>query len=450
MTTYWCEHATLPTGTVAGVRLTIEGDRIASIQRRAQADVADVRLPGVTMPGLANAHSHVFHRGLRARTHGAGFDFFQWRERMYALMGRLDPENFHALARATFAEMALAGITLVGEFHHVHHDRKGKPYGDRNAMGLALKLAAEEAGIRLTLIDTVYLAGGLDGTGYLPPSGTQKRFSDKDVDRWASRVQALPETAMLRLGAGIHSVRAVPRDQLAQVAEVARSRVGGTRTHDVPLHAHVSEALSENAATQACYGLTPAQLLAEEGVLGPHTTAIHATHVDEAEVRLLGRSGTGVCLCPTTQCDLADGLGPTAQLRQAGVPTCLGTDQHVHIDMWQEMQALELYERVRSGERGQLAPLELVHMATEQGYRALGWPEGGRLEVGALADFQSVRLDSVRTVGSKPAQVLHSAAAFDVDTVVVGGRCIVEGGRHRLGSIALQLRLALDNLTDEG
>ncbi len=118
-------------------------------------------LGGVTLPGLANGHSHAFHRGLRGRTHASGGTFWTWRELMYALAARLDPDSYLSLARAVFAEMALAGFTVVGEFHYLHHDQGGRAYADPNAMGQALIQAATEAGIRLTLIDACYLSGGL-------------------------------------------------------------------------------------------------------------------------------------------------------------------------------------------------------------------------------------------------------------------------------------------------
>ncbi|MCM0678415.1 formimidoylglutamate deiminase, partial [Micromonospora phytophila] len=196
-----------------------------------------VRLPGLTLPGLANAHSHAFHRALRGRTQGGRGDFWTWREQMYAVAARLDPDSYLALARATYAEMALAGVTCVGEFHYLHHNPDGTPYDDPNAMGQALVEAAAHAGIRLTLLDTCYLTAGVDAQ---PLAGPQLRFGDGDALRWAERVTAFtPANTHARVGAAIHSVRAVPAGQLATVAGWADRR-------GAPLHVHLSEQPAEN------------------------------------------------------------------------------------------------------------------------------------------------------------------------------------------------------------
>src|SRR4051812_9555632 len=192
VTTYWCEHAQLATGPVAGVRVGVEDGRIVTVDPGVDPTPGDERLPGLVLPGFANAHSHAFHRALRGRTHDLGGTFWTWRQRMYAIAGRLDPDSYLALARATYAEMALAGITCVGEFHYLHHPPGGGRYGDPNAMAAALVQAAGDAGIRLTLLDTCYLAGGLDGNGHLPLDAVQARFSDGDADAWAARVALLP------------------------------------------------------------------------------------------------------------------------------------------------------------------------------------------------------------------------------------------------------------------
>ncbi len=277
-----------------------------------------VRLPGLTLPGLANAHSHAFHRALRGRTHGGRGDFWSWREQMYAVTDRLDPDSYLALARAVYAEMALAGITCVGEFHYLHHGPGGTPYDDPNAMSAALVEAAAHAGIRLTLLDTCYLTASVDGQ---PLAGPQRRFGDGDALRWADRVAAFtPDGAHARLGAAIHSVRAVPAEQLATVAGWADRR-------DAPLHVHLSEQPAENDACRAVHGRTPTGLLADHGVLGRSTTAVHATHPTSADLNLLGESRTGVCLCPTTERDLADGIGPARRMADAGSPAQPGQRQ---------------------------------------------------------------------------------------------------------------------------
>ncbi|NJP32128.1 formimidoylglutamate deiminase [Micromonospora thermarum] len=397
-----------------------------------------VRLPGLTLPGLANAHSHAFHRALRGRTHGGRGDFWTWRDVMYTVAGRLDPDSYLALARAVYAEMALAGITCVGEFHYLHHGPGGKPYDDPNAMGAALVEAAAHAGIRLTLLDTAYLTATVDGQ---PLVGPQRRFGDGDALRWAQRVDAFtPDNAHARVGAAIHSVRAVPADQLATVAGWADRR-------GVPLHVHLSEQPAENDACRAVHGCSPTRLLADRGVLGRHTTAVHATHPTSADVTLLGDSGTGICLCPTTERDLADGIGPARRMAEAGSPLSLGSDSHAVVDLFEEARAVELDERLRTRKRGHFTADELFTAATAAGHAALGWGDAGRLSVGDRADLVTVRLDGARTAGVPPVGAFFAASAADVTQVVVDGRVVVRDGRHLTVDVPTELRAAIAEVT---
>jgi len=408
------------------VQLAVTEGRITAVTVGVLPEPGDVQLAGLTIPGPANAHSHAFHRALRGRTHAGRGSFWTWREWMYAAASRLEPDSYLVLARAAYAEMALAGWTAVGEFHYLHHQPGGAAYADPNAMGEALVQAAAEAGIRLTLLDTLYLAGGLGADGHLPLDEVQRRFTDGRVAAWAARTAALTDGPLVRHGRAVHSVRAVPIRALREVAGLADGR---------PLHVHLSEQPAENEAALAHYGLTPTGILAEARLLGPTTTAVHATHLTDADITLLGDSGTGACFCPTTERDLADGIGPARQLVDAGAPLSLGSDQHAVVDPFAELQALEGHERLRWLERGRLTVEDLLTALSPNGYRALGWPEGGRLEVGALADLTTVRVDSPRTAGSLPEQALYAASAADVTSVVVGGETVVSAGEHRLGDV---------------
>ncbi len=423
---YWAEHALLPGGAASAVTVAVAGGVIRSVEAGTRPDGA-IRLPGVLLPGFANAHSHAFHRALRGRTHDGGGTFWTWRERMYSVASRLDPDTYLALARAAYAEMALAGVTAVAEFHYLHHAPGGRPYADPHAMDHALRRAATDAGIRLTLLDTCYLAGGFD----TPLDDVQRRFADRDADAWAERAAGAD-------GVAVHSVRAVPREALEVVAAAAAGR---------PLHVHLSEQPAENAACLARHGLTPTGLLAAEGVLSPATTAVHATHVTGDDIALLGAGGTGACFCPTTERDLADGIGPARALRDAGVALSLGSDQNAVVDLIEEARALEMHERLASGERGRLTPADLLAAITA--HAALGRPDAGRLAAGAPADLVAVRTDSVRTAGCAPAQILLAATASDVDTVVVDGRVVVDGGRHRLGDVGTLLHDAIAPLWED-
>lgn len=440
---YWCELAWLGgDGADSGVAIEVEDDRITAVTRGVvSAPGGAVSLAGVTLPGLANAHSHAFHRALRGTTQSGPGNFWTWRERMYALADRLDPDGYLALARATFAEMVLAGITLVGEFHYLHRDRDGRSYTNPNEMGEAIIRAASEAGVRITLLDACYLQAG-NGAEL---TGVQRRFGDGDAPRWAERVDKLDTAAgsAVRIGAAIHSVRAVDPAAAATVAAWATAR-------EVPLHAHVSEQQAENEACVAAHGRTPTGLLADAGAVHSRFTAVHATHVTGDDISILGRAHATCCLCPTTERDLADGVGPAAHLRDAGSPLALGTDSHAVIDLFEEARGVELDERLITGERGTHAAHELLTAASVAGYTSLGWPDGGRIAAGAPADFVTVGLDSVRLAGTEAEHVLDAVvfagAAADVHHVVVGGRPIVRDGVHQTLDVGRELNDAITAL----
>jgi formiminoglutamate deiminase len=433
---YWCEWGWLDGGPVEGVLLCVADGRFAAVTPGVPAPAEATRLAGLTLPGLANAHSHAFHRALRGRAEGGRGTFWTWRDGMYAVASRLDPDSYHRLARAVYAEMALAGIACVGEFHYVHHAPDGTPYDDPNAMGHALIAAAAEAGIRITLLDAAYLTSTVDGR---PLAGPQRRFGDGSAKAWAERVAALRGGAHARVGAAVHSVRAVPPAAIATVAAASEG---------APLHAHLSEQRAENEACRRVHGRTPTEVFADAGALGARMTAVHATHLTDTDRTELGDSDTSVCLCPTTERDLADGIGPARALADAGSPLCLGSDSHAVVDLFEEARGLEAHERLRTERRGHFAPLELVRAATAAGHVSLGWPDAGVLAVGARADLVTLALDSVRTAGVRPAQALYAATAADVRHVVVDGVVVVRDGVHTLvPDVAAELAAAIAAVT---
>ncbi|GII75027.1 formimidoylglutamate deiminase [Sphaerisporangium rufum] len=440
--TYWCELAWLHPGeAVAGVLVGVEGGRFAEVRPGVTAPPpGTVRLAGLTLPGLADAHSHAFMRVLRGRAQTGVADFAGWRDRLYALAGRLDPDTYLQLARAVFAEMAMAGVTCVGEFHYLHHGPGGRRYDDPNVMGHALVEAARDAGVRLTLLDACYLTAGIGA----PLEDTQLRFGDGDAHRWAERVDDLAGEYLkcedVVIGAAVHSVRACPPEQMPVVAELAHRRA-------VPLHVQVSERATENAHCVETYCATPVRVLYEHGILGPRTTAVHATHLADADVALLGGSATHVCVCPTTEWDLGDGVGPARRLLEAGSPITMGSDSNAVIDLLAEARALELGERLACGRRGHWPAAELLAAVTMVGQASLGHPDAGFIVPGARADLVSVRLDSVRTAGARPAvagdMMIFGATAADVHSVVSGGRRVVVEGGHVLGDVGALLAAAI-------
>lgn len=422
------------------VLVEVDASRITSVTTGVKAPRDAIRLRGALLPGLVNAHSHAFHRALRGTTQRGRGDFWAWRNAMYSVAQQLDPETYRELAVATYSEMALAGITAVGEFHYLHHGPAGRRYSDPNEMGAALISAAEVAGIRLTLLDTCYLRGGIRGG---PLDEVQMRFSDGDVDSWAARADDLEPTPMARVGAAVHSVRAVDKPSIESVAEWARKR-------EVPLHTHVSEQRAEVEECMQVAGMSPVEVLAEAGCLGAATTAVHATHLSGVDVELLGRSHTCVCVCPTTERDLGDGIGPAAPLTEAGSALCFGSDSHAIVDLFEEARAVELNQRLAREVRGLHDADALLAGATETGAQSLGW-HAGRLEPGALADFIVVDLETPRLAGTEvddlAAHLVFAATAADVTDVVVGGRQIVENRKHlRVPDVGGALARAIDKL----
>jgi formiminoglutamate deiminase len=345
-----------------------------------------------SVAGLANCHSHVFHRALRGQVTGAD-SFWTWRGQMYALAAALDPALLFDLATATYAEMRLAGIRTVGEFHYLHHGPDGRSYDDPNEMGEALIAAARQSGVRIALLDTCYLAAGAGR----PPEGVQVRFTDGTAAAWAERVEALAHRHAAAddvvVGAAIHSVRAVPRDQLATVA---------TAFPEAPLHVHVSEQPAENDECLAATGLTPVGLLAEAGAWTPRTTAVHATHLTDDDVRTVGTARSFACFCPTTEAELADGIGPSVELRAAGARLTLGSDSNTVIDLFAEARAVEMHQRLATGVRGSWSADQLWTAATTTGHESLGFGEAAPIDVDV----------SVRTAGA--AELLWAATAADV------------------------------------
>lgn len=426
---YWCAQAWLPAGVTDRVAIAVDGGRIASVEMGVEPAAGDEVLGGLVLPGARNAHSHAFHRALRGRTHEGG-TFWTWRKEMYAVAAALTPALYRKLARAVYAEMVVGGFTGVGEFHYLHHAPGGAPY-ENHDMERALAGAAGEAGIRLVLLDTCYLRAGVEPGSELSPE--QLRFSDGTVAAWRNRHEtlrdALAGATRVRLGTAIHSVRAVAAEDLPAFTDVLGRE---------PLHIHLSEQPAENEATLAVHGRTPTGLLTDAGLLAePGLSAVHATHLSDEDIGALGSARAGIVMCPTTEADLADGIGPARALADAGAVVALGTDQHAAIDPLLEARGLEAGERLATGQRGRFDPVELLHALTTGGARALGEADGdASIAPGAVADYFEVRTGSVRTAGSRGGQVLLAATAADVGAVVIAGEVVARDGVHaRLGDV---------------
>jgi formiminoglutamate deiminase len=416
VTAYLLERAWVDGRFRDDVLVEVADGRFASVAPDADPARA-IPVRGLVVPGLANTHSHAFHRALRGRTQRERGTFWTWRDQMYAVAARLDPDTYLDLARATYREMAAAGITCVGEFHYLHHQPDGTPYDDPNEMGLALVEAARQAGLRITLLDTLYLSSGFGAA----PEGAQVRYSDGSVEAWGDRVDAVVGTPHAVVGTAAHSVRAVPAADLDAVA----ARLAGR-----PFHVHLSEQVAENEGCLEAYGVTPARLLADHGLLGPATSLVHATHLTDEDIELVGGAGAHASFCPTTERDLGDGIGPSRRLHDAGAGLTLGSDSHAVIDLFEEMRAVELDERLATRQRGHWTAAELLTAATTAGHVSLGWDDAGAILTGGRADLVVLDPASARTAGTGRDEntVVFAAAAEDVRRVMADGRWIVEDG----------------------
>ena len=422
---YVLEHAWVDGQAQSDVPVTINDGRFTAVGGVRAPDARP--LEGLTLPGLANCHSHAFHRVLRGRTHGGAGSFWTWRDQMYAAAARLDPDSYLELATAVFGELVAGGVTCVGEFHYVHHQPDGSPYGEANAMGLALIEAARRTGIRIALLDTCYLTAGIGR----PVEGVQRRFTDGTGLEWQQRADELTaeEGGDVVIGAAVHSVRAVPLDDIRMVADWADR-------FEVPVHVHLSEQVAENEECLDAYGRTPTELLAEAGALTDRTTAVHATHLSDDDVALLGSYSCHACFCPTTERDLGDGVGPSTALRAAGARLTLGTDSHAMTDLFEEMRAVELDERLVSRTRGHWSADALLDAATARGHASLGFGDAGRIAVGARADLVTLDLTSPRTAGcgASAATAVFAASTADVRQVIAGGRVVFDGDSVAVGA----------------
>ncbi|NMO16065.1 formimidoylglutamate deiminase [Pyxidicoccus fallax] len=406
------------------------------------AGARTVRLPGrALLPGLVNGHSHAFQRLIRGRTEyvAAGReadDFWSWREAMYRAAEALGPDDVYVASRQAFVEMALAGITTVGEFHYLHHQADGTPYADRNTLAHAVIRAARDVGLRICLLRVGYARAGFQ----VPENPRQRRFIDKDVDAFVASAESLArETkgdALVNVGLAPHSVRAVPREWLTALASAP--------ARNMPVHMHVAEQPKEIEACLAENGLRPVALLADVGLLGPGFTAVHGVHLSSAEVTLLGMAKATVCACPSTERNLGDGIVPADALVSAGARISLGSDSQATVDLLDEARQLEghlrlarLRRAVLDPGRGEMSGLaaRLLDMATVEGAHSLGLPTG-RLEPGAPADFFTVDLNHPSLLGASPesmlAAIVLGAEKGAVREVAVAGRLVVRDGRHAM------------------
>src|SRR6266545_2292388 len=445
-----------------------DANRIAQLAPAAEVENV-IRLKGrALLPGLINAHSHAFQRVIRGRTEFRTANnkdsFWTWREMMYSAAVRLTPEDVYDASRMAFLEMALSGITAVGEFHYLHRAPDGSAYDDPNLIAKQVVRAANDVGLRIALLRVAYARSSYE----TEVSPQQIRFIENDPETYLKNLEQLvadlergngptggeDSSNSSWIGIAPHSVRAVPLNYLKEIVAFANQQ-------RLPVHMHVAEQPAEVSACIEEYGRSPVAMLATEGLLGERFTAVHTIHVTPKAVRMLAEARAMVCACPTTERNLGDGIVPVDDFFKQGVRVALGTDSQVEIDLLEDARELEYHLRLQKMERAVLAPdgsptvrealsasepdgvransqasalaARLFACATVRGAESIG-AAGGTLELGGAADFFTVDLDDPSIAGASPddllSSIVFSLSKTAVRDVVVGGRRIVEDGRH--------------------
>ena len=435
MTPVFAHKALLPDGWADDVLLQIRDGRIQDISPGAVPDDAAV-VTGCIIPGLGNAHSHAFQRALAGRTEErspAGRDsFWTWRERMYELATRLDPDLLRAIATQVYTEMLQSGFTTVVEFHYLHRDPATKAAGMH--MFEALAAAARQTGIRLAYVPVLYERAGFHAP---EPEGPQGLFALSLEEFLEHHDEALGmQSEKLSVGIGAHSLRAVSAPSLAAIAEAGR-KAGG------PIHLHIAEQQREVDQCLAAYERRPVRWLLENVGVDGHWCLVHATHMDADETQGLAESGAVVCVCPITEANLGDGLFPLADYLAHGGRLAIGSDSHISINPFEELRWLEYGQRLATQTRNVTSfrnahvGRELFERAVEGGAQASGQATAG-LARGAPADLVALYDDDPMLTGhgdeSRLDALVFSGYRLPIEGVMVHGEWLVADGEHRCGT----------------
>lgn len=442
------KEALLPAGWSPDVRISIEDGRIAAIEFGVRAEASDER-HAVGLPGLPNLHSHAFQRGMAGLTEirGTSSDsFWTWRDLMYRFVGRMTPDDVAAITAQAYVEMLEAGFTRVGEFHYLHHDISGAPYGNIGELAERIVSSSEESGIGLTLLSVFYAHAGFGGRA--PDSG-QRRFINS-VDQFGRLMEASRRAVAARegalLGVAPHSLRAVSPDELNEIAPLAG---------DGPIHIHVAEQVKEVEDCLSWSGLRPVEWLLEHMPIDRRWCLIHATHMTDEEARNMATSGAIAGLCPITEANLGDGIFNAPAFFGARGHFGVGSDFNVLIGAADELRQLEYSQRLALRARNVLATTSIASTgrvlfegALAGGSQALGMPGG--LARGNPADIFSLDVAQVALAGRSGDALLDSwtfSAKSLVDCVWTSGRKVVTNGRHHQAEqVATRFRKRLEGL----
>lgn len=385
------------------------------------------------LPGLVNAHSHAFQRVIRGRTEFRTTlnkeSFWTWREMMYSAAERLTPEDIYDASRMAFLEMALSGITAVGEFHYLHNAPDGSAYTDPNLLSKQVIRAAHDVGLRISLLRVAYGRSGFN-TESNPRQARFIESLDEYIQNTRQLISDVSGEPLVSVGVAPHSVRALQLDSLQRIVSFATD-------NQLPVHMHVAEQPAEVSACRAEYGRSPIELLATEELLSERFTAVHAIHVTREEIATMGKARAMVCACPTTERNLGDGIVPVDAYFAQGVNVALGSDSHVQIDLLEDARELEYHLRLQKLERVVLSDEQnnnqttlarrLFECATSSGARSIGVTDTAN-------DYFTVDLNDPSVAGAQEEDVLSnlifSGSRSAVKDVVVNGKQIVTDGHH--------------------
>ena len=442
-------QALLPSGWSRDVRLSIADGRIAAVHIGVVAGDAD-ECHAIGVPGLPNLHSHGFQRSMSGLTEiraASSDSFWTWRELMYRFVARMTPEDIEAITAQAYLEMLEAGFTRVGEFHYIHHDPSGAPYGDIAELGGRVAAAAQSGGIGLTLLPVFYAHAGFGGR---PPDEGQRRFVN-NVDRFARLIEASRAAVAgcggAVLGVAPHSLRAVTPDELTAILPLADAG---------PIHIHVAEQMREVEDCIAWSGSRPVQWLLDHAPIDRRWCLVHATHMTDQETRAMAATGAVAGLCPVTEANLGDGIFNAPEFCDAGGTLGVGTDSNVLIGVTDELRQLEYSQRLKLRARNVMARARtastgraLFDGALAGGAQALG--VAGGLAVGLAADVVSLDSNSPALAGRSGDAILDGwifgSRCSPVDCVWTSGRKVVTNGRHHQAErVAAGFRRRLERL----
>ena len=395
------------------------------------------------IPGIPNLHSHAFQRamaGLAERQTHPEDSFWTWRETMYRMAERFDPDTLHAVASQLYVEMLEAGYTSVCEFHYLHHAPGGRRYDDPAAMSRALLRAAADTGIRITLLPVLYMSGGFDGRAL---GERQQRFGH-GVDDFLSLIDTLRggEGERVRIGCALHSLRAVPPDAMREVVAALPQAM--------PLHIHIAEQVGEVQDCLALRDARPVEWLLANAEVDARWTLVHATHLDRAEVQGIARSGATVALCPTTEANLGDGLFPLRDYLAAGGALGIGSDSQISVSPVEELRWLEYGQRLSTRHRNIAVRADSPSVG-ETLLQAVQWSRRNATGFDGEGDWLVLDAEAPQLAGATAADVvdrwIFSGNRNLVDEVTVAGERLVSGGVHRdRDDIAARYRAAMRTL----